>query len=68
MYIDQFKWKKKSRGIGIDISKKAIQIAIKMQKLFNNYLKFMNISLIILHKKIWFMISIPYIKVEILKN
>ena len=63
---------KKSRGIGIDISKKAIQIAIKNAKKFrlNNYLKFMNISLDnFTQKKFDLVISNPpYIKSRDIKK
>ena len=63
---------KKSRGIGIDISKKAIQIAIKNAKKFrlNNCLKFMNISLDnFTQKKFDLVISNPpYIKSRDIKK
>ena len=63
---------KKSRGIGIDIFKKAIKLAIKILKKnrLNNYLKFMNISLDnFTQKKFDLVISNPpYIKSRDIKK
>jgi len=67
--LDQIK---KSRGLGLDISKKAIQVAIKNSKKFkkNNRLKFVNRSLenIFGYKFDLIVSNPPYISTHQLKN